>query len=243
MERLVERILEYDFSFFNIVDASFNIKEDRAVEFLQMLKDRGYHFPYSVNIRCRPPNSELLRLLKETGCEVISIGVENADDSVLDSMNKEQDLSGLYKLIDGLNEHGIAVMLFFIMGFPTETVQSVRNTIAFLDAISESTRIDVVEIELYYPGYIQGLGPRLFEQYGIEWTKPHSMKELEASSRLFLGTGLYGQVQFTRGMKRWELNQAIIEYQDFFASHGIAHMICTPIETRTQSLQIVGSSS
>ncbi|MFC2023449.1 B12-binding domain-containing radical SAM protein [Chloroflexota bacterium] len=237
MERLVKHILEYDFSFLNIVDASFNINEDHAVEFLQMLKENGYHFSYSVNIRCRPPNNKLLRLLKETGCEVISMGIENADGSVLDSMNKEQDLPGLYEIVEGINEHDIAVMLFFIIGFPTETLQSVRNTIGFLQAIIEETRIGVVELELYYPGYIQKLGPRLFEQYGIEWTKPHNMKELETSSRLFLGTGLYGQVQFTRGMNRWEISEAIIEYQDFFSSHGIKYMMCKPIEAKTDSLQ------
>jgi radical SAM superfamily enzyme YgiQ (UPF0313 family) len=73
----------------------------------------------------------MLKLMKETGLYMISLGIESGSDEVLALMKKgitTSDIRGHIRMID---KAGIDMAGFFILGFPGETVETIRKTIDF----------------------------------------------------------------------------------------------------------------
>lgn len=226
MERLIKHTLSYGFKYYTNIDTALNIDEAKSIEFLQMLKRNKIKFPYQANLRGRRPNRELVRLIAETGCKEIAIGIETGDEHLLKSMNKVQDLSILYELVSSIAENQMELMLFLIVGFPTESLESIGRTLQFMTNIHSFAKIDVVNMELYHAGHIQALGPHKYEKYGIEWTKPQDLKEIESASRLFLEPGLYGQAKYKYGMDRFQTHTALEMYTSRFKDLGIENFVC-----------------
>jgi len=226
MERLIKHTLSYGFKYYTNIDTALNVDEAKSIEFLQMLKRNKIKFPYQASLRGRHPNQELVKLMAETGCKGIAIGVETGDEYVLESMNKAQDLSILYELVSSIAENQMGLMLFLIVGFPTESLESVGRTLQFVTNIHSFAKIDVIDMELYHAGYIQALGLHKYEKYGIEWTKPQDLKEIESASRLFLEPGLYGQAKYKYGMDRFQTYTALEMYNSKFKVLGIENFVC-----------------
>jgi len=200
MERLIKHILGYGFKFYTNIDTALNVDETKSIEFCNAKRNR-IEFPYQANLRGRRPNRELVKLIAETGCKEIAIGIETGDELLLESMNKSQDLTILYELVGSIAENQMELMLFLIVGFPTESLESVGRTLQFVTNIHSFTKIDVIEMELYHAGHIQALGPQKYEEYGIEWTNPQDLKKIESASRLFFGARSIwpGQIQVRDG--------------------------------------------
>lgn len=233
MDRLVSHLKQYDFQMYTFIDAALNVDEKAVLHFLEMLKENS--FKYQANLRGKHPNETLIKLLKSTGCEEIALGMETADDSVLKSMNKIQNLAILGDLITSIGRHEIPLLLFLIVGFPTETPASVRKTTEFIEHIASHSHIDCIEGELYHVGHIQKLKPALYNSYGIEWKCNLSVENVERASRFFTEPGLFGLAYFTQGMNRIQLNNCIRMYIDAFTHLGIQHEICQPWSDNCES--------
>lgn len=239
-ERLIRHITDYGFEFYTSIDTALNVDEASTICFLEMLKARGVSFPYQASLRGRRPNRKLIRLLKETGCVEVAIGCETGDDTLLQSMNKVQDTSILNDLIGCIGQHDMRVLLFLIVGYPTETSESVDKTLRFIASIHPHSMIDLVEVELYRAGHIQALGPRNFERYGIEWSRLQSLSEIERSSYLFFEPGLCGQATYKFGMSRSEIRNAIDKYRFQLAALGVDIVVGHPSTPSDPSLSVEG---
>jgi radical SAM superfamily enzyme YgiQ (UPF0313 family) len=79
---------------------------------------------------------EEMEAIKRSGLLMGKIGVESGDQGQLDRMNKKQKIEKVKRGIEQLDAHGIAILMTFIVGFPGETRQSLRNTAEFLNSLS-----------------------------------------------------------------------------------------------------------
>ena len=71
---------------------------------------------------------DLLKLMREAGCDKLSLGIETGNANLLRSMQKGtklDDYRAAYKMIE---EVGIAKRGSFIIGHPFETVETVRDS-------------------------------------------------------------------------------------------------------------------
>jgi anaerobic magnesium-protoporphyrin IX monomethyl ester cyclase len=71
---------------------------------------------------------EILWKYRKAGIIYISTGIETADQSTMDAMNKEQDLEGMKQVFDILREQEIVSEASFMVGFPDETSESIKKT-------------------------------------------------------------------------------------------------------------------
>jgi radical SAM superfamily enzyme YgiQ (UPF0313 family) len=76
-------------------------------------------------------NEDLLRLMKKAGCFMFGLGLESADQGVLDGAKKELDVKRVPELVKLINKVGIETQAFFIMGLPGETRATAQKTIDF----------------------------------------------------------------------------------------------------------------
>lgn len=71
---------------------------------------------------------ELLRLMRDSGCIGIFLGIESLDGDALETVNKRQNRADAYReAVARLHDHGICVMAGFISGFDTQTPASITG--------------------------------------------------------------------------------------------------------------------
>jgi len=77
-------------------------------------------------------DEELVGLMKESGCFEVILAFESGDQEVLDNIvHKPLDLSKAEQAVKNLRKYDIDVHAFFIIGFPGETKEQIKNTFRF----------------------------------------------------------------------------------------------------------------
>jgi hypothetical protein len=77
-------------------------------------------------------NRELAHLIARAGCRKLMLGLESANPRILDRMKKGVDLDHCRRVLRDLQEEGVAVHLFCMIGFPTETEAEAQKTLDFV---------------------------------------------------------------------------------------------------------------
>jgi len=93
--------------------------------------DKNFH--WTSFLRANSVDKENIRLLKESGLIQAQIGMESGDPRILKEMEKKDHPENYLRVVELLNTHGISTQLYFIIGFPGETRQSVENTIKLIN--------------------------------------------------------------------------------------------------------------
>ncbi|MBI5740610.1 MAG: radical SAM protein [Nitrospirae bacterium] len=75
---------------------------------------------------------DFCRALKKSGCVMLKLGIESADQGVLDSMQKGIDIKTASLVLKTLKEAGIAAYVYLIFGTPAETLNEARKTLEFV---------------------------------------------------------------------------------------------------------------
>jgi len=95
-------------------------------------------------------DERILPILKATGCEMVSLGIESGSNVVLKSMNKHTTKQTNANGIQRLNDTGIKTLCWFIVGFPGETWDTIKETVDFINESAPS--IVTIYPLIPYPG-------------------------------------------------------------------------------------------
>ena len=118
---------------FHVIDDNFTMDASYAKEFLKRLKGLGLDISWAVpnGVRMETLDPEMLKLMKDTGLYLISLGIESGSDEILRLMKKGNTVSKIRECVRTINGSGIDVAGFFILGYPGETEESIKKTIRF----------------------------------------------------------------------------------------------------------------
>jgi radical SAM superfamily enzyme YgiQ (UPF0313 family) len=119
---------------FHMVDDNFTLDMDYAKEFCQALIDHKINTSWATpnGIRLERLDKELLHLMKRAGFYSICVGIESGSDKIRIKMKKGSNKNKIRKDLQMVDEvGGIDVTGFFIVGFPGETLDDIRETIEF----------------------------------------------------------------------------------------------------------------
>jgi radical SAM superfamily enzyme YgiQ (UPF0313 family) len=83
----------------------------------------------------------------ESGCREVGMGIESGSDKILRIINKGEDSDTLRKGIRILNEAGIRVKGFLIVGLPSESPETIEETRTFL----HTSGLSDVDFSLFTP--------------------------------------------------------------------------------------------
>lgn len=113
-------------------DELFANDRDRIEEFCVRIKE--YDVKWFVSLRVsKHITKELLEVMRESGCIQILYGLESGDDNVLKSMRKGITTKEIERVVHLTAEAGFQVRGNFIFGDPVETLETVNNTIQFIE--------------------------------------------------------------------------------------------------------------
>lgn len=117
----------------HFVDDCFNKPASRFKEILRMLVKSNTSMKWHSFLRCEDVDDETIYLMKKSGCLGTLIGLESGSPEMLKRMNKNINLDGAKQIIGKLKEAGILTYALFIVGFPGETAESIRQTVRYIE--------------------------------------------------------------------------------------------------------------
>lgn len=142
----------YDIDFVSFQDDEFMASKERVREFCgkknRLFPDLLWSCSGRTNIVAR--NEELVKLMRDSGCVLISYGFESGSQRILDSMKKMQTIEEMKKTVEISRKYGLPVPASFIIGMPGENDESCRETEDF--CIRNKLNLDSLMFATPYPG-------------------------------------------------------------------------------------------
>lgn len=113
-------------------DPEFSLNRSRTIEICREIVNRGITLKWRCETRIENLDEELICLMANAGCRGINIGIESADNEVLQKLNrKATPIKKAKRIIEICNKNEIETFCFFIIGLPGETKASALNTIEY----------------------------------------------------------------------------------------------------------------
>ncbi len=135
MDRFAVREIQFE-------DDNLTLDKGRAVKIFRGIIDRGLDIAWNVpnGVAVQTLDGEMLKLMKRSGCYSISIGVESGDEHVLKNIiRKPIVLSNIRPIVMQAKKLGLETTAFFIIGFPGETINNIKNTFRFAKSLNVDT--------------------------------------------------------------------------------------------------------
>jgi radical SAM superfamily enzyme YgiQ (UPF0313 family) len=134
------------------VDETFTLDAARTTELCRALLSNGLarKIGWLCNTRVDRVPPDLVRLMKEAGCRLISFGVESGNQEILHGIGKMIDLQQARAALRLCRETGVMTAASFQIGQPGETPATVRDTVSF--AVSSGVDYAQFCILTPYPG-------------------------------------------------------------------------------------------
>jgi anaerobic magnesium-protoporphyrin IX monomethyl ester cyclase len=158
--RKVEKVVDeieahvdrYGVEWLTFNDAYFPWNRRQGLAFADEMIRRGLHkrVRWTTESRVDRVDYELLKRLKESGLEVIFFGFESGSQAVLDRAGKGTTLEQARMAASAARKAGVAVMGFFMLGLPGDTVGSCWETVKF--AMELDCDFAKFAITVPYPG-------------------------------------------------------------------------------------------
>ncbi len=166
-ENIVDEMLDIEkleYSFIGLYD-NININQEVALKICKNIKNKGLKIGWGAELRLDKLSEHLAYELSSSGCQVIAVGIESADENVLKLNGKYQSLDMVRKGIKNAKNAGLAIQCYFVIGLPGETNESFEKTIKFIEELPLIPGVDRIDFFMAtpYPG------SRLFENGGSEF--------------------------------------------------------------------------
>ncbi|MBD9362050.1 B12-binding domain-containing radical SAM protein [Methylomonas fluvii] len=133
VDQIEDYIKIYGINGFSIYDELFSANKARVVEFCRLLKERNIHIKWFCQLRMDQLDLPMLQMMRDTGCNYISFGIESGSDVVLDSMKKKITKKIISDAVKIVREAKIGIQGNFLFGDPVETEETIRESLQFQD--------------------------------------------------------------------------------------------------------------
>jgi len=147
--KLLERVLEKDpkINCFSFNDAILNVYEDWFYEFAALYRERiGKKF--ICNLRVELINERMVKELAETGCYLVTIGIESGNEELRTKyLKRTMKNDHIVKVSHLLKNAGIIVNTYNLIGLPYETKELSLETIK----LNAQMHTDNIVLSYFYP--------------------------------------------------------------------------------------------
>jgi anaerobic magnesium-protoporphyrin IX monomethyl ester cyclase len=143
----------------------FTVNREQVVGLCELIVSSGLKVRWTCNSRVDYVDEEMLRLMGQAGCWLISWGIESANEAILKHARKGYRQEQAVRALSWAREAGIKNWGYFIIGLPGETEESIRETIEY----SKQLPLDIAlfHIAAPYPGT-----PFFYEVAESGWFRP-----------------------------------------------------------------------
>ncbi len=128
----------------------FTVNRDQVVDLCRRMIDEKINIKWTCNSRVDYVDEEMLQLMGQAGCRLISWGIESGNEQILRNVRKGAYPDKARRALHWAKKAGIMNWGYFIIGLPGETEETIRQTIDF----SKKLPLDIAlfHVAAPYPG-------------------------------------------------------------------------------------------
>lgn len=131
----------------NFYDDQFTFNRGRVEKFCNLMITNSPGMTFNCAARAEHIDLDLLRLMKEAGCWMISLGIESGDEELLTQHRQNANLDMLAGKIRLIKKAGIRVKGLLMMGLPGESEQSIKRSMKYVFSLP----IDDINLAKFTP--------------------------------------------------------------------------------------------
>jgi len=152
VEEMKDTYDRYKPGIFVFCDETFGIDKDSTSRLLKGIINNGLNkkVKWYAATRVDIVNKELLKEMKQAGCDRIDFGIESGNENILKETNKNITKEKAQKAVFMAKKENLATGSYFILGHPGETKKTLEETISF--ALKLNTTAVSFGMMVPYPG-------------------------------------------------------------------------------------------
>ena len=147
VDELQECVEKHGITDFFFKADTFTVDREWVIEVCREIIKRNLQISWGTSARVKPLDEVMLKMMKQAGCWLMALGIESANDETLKRIKKgatAQDAVNGVKMIKAI---GIKIYAYYMIGFPWETRQHIRETIDF----AKKLNCEFVEFHIAVP--------------------------------------------------------------------------------------------
>jgi anaerobic magnesium-protoporphyrin IX monomethyl ester cyclase len=143
----------------------FTVNREQVMQLSERLISENLQIRWTCNSRVDFVDREMLETMARSGCHFIAWGIESSNAAILAHARKGVDPERARQSLTWSREAGIRNWGYFIIGLPGETVETIKDTIAYAKRLPLD--IALFHVAAPYPGT-----PFFDEVVGNGWFRP-----------------------------------------------------------------------
>lgn len=147
MEYLVQ---DMDMETIAFMDDTFTLHPPRVKEICNEIKKRKLEVFWGCTARVDNLNPEIIKKMREAGCIALFLGVESADQQILDGIKKNTTINRIKSAFEMCKREKMRTIASVMLGMPGDTYESIKRTINFVQELKPSYAI--YSLATPYPG-------------------------------------------------------------------------------------------
>jgi anaerobic magnesium-protoporphyrin IX monomethyl ester cyclase len=132
---------------FLIYDDTFTGDRARVIDICEQVLEKGLKIHWDIRAHINTVDEELLKKLKQAGCERIHYGVESGNPDILKNLRKGATIERVKQAFRLTREAGIETLAYFMIGSPGESLATAGQSIA----LARELKPDYVHISILMP--------------------------------------------------------------------------------------------
>lgn len=109
-------------------DDTFGISRENIENLCFAMKEHSPGLSWGCEIHANLVDDHAISIMKESGCDAISLGFESGNDEMLRTVKKNTTTAKALSACKVIKKYDIKLNTFFIIGFPWETEESLKDT-------------------------------------------------------------------------------------------------------------------
>jgi len=152
VNEIADGVKNFGVRHFYFHDETFTVNKQHTVDICNGIIARGLDSQISWNatMHANTADLEMMKLIKQAGCEFLTFGVESGNDDIMVAMKKNVTKDRILRAANLCHEVGIKFHANFILGHPNETFWTALDSLKFM------VRLNAMEspigVMVPYPG-------------------------------------------------------------------------------------------
>jgi radical SAM superfamily enzyme YgiQ (UPF0313 family) len=143
----------------------FTVNREQVIAICKAMIEQKIDMQWMCNSRVDYVDEEMLMLMGQAGCHMISWGIESGSEEILKRARKGADPAKAEQALKWAKAAGIKNFGYFIIGLPGETEETIQQTITFSKKLP--LNVAIFHIAAPYPGT-----PFFYEVVENGWFRP-----------------------------------------------------------------------
>jgi len=150
IDKDLQAIKDCGFNGLMFYDDIFPINEKRTKKLCDIIKPYNFSFRCNGHVKIMAKNKKILEDLINAGCAEICLGIESADQKILDTIDKRNTVEEIFKATSNILDAGLKLSAYLIIALPGESRESIANTERYIEKFAKNPNF-MFDLTIFYP--------------------------------------------------------------------------------------------